>query len=35
MKIAGEVDLEAKLKERLGWGEETETPPETDEIPEV
>ena len=43
MKIAGEVELEAKLKERLGWGEtvevsegeETETPPETDEIPEA
>src|SRR6056297_3597089 len=24
MKIAGEVELEAKLKERLGWGETVE-----------
>jgi len=43
MKIAGEVELEAKLKERLGWGEkveveegeDTKTPPEIDEIPEA
>ena len=43
MKIAGEVELEAKLKERLGWGEkvevpegeETETSPESDERPEA
>ena len=40
MKIAGEVELEAKLKERLGWGEkvevasEGETSTDSDELPD-